>query len=228
MQPARTLRREGPQASAAPQRGARALVGPNAAIQLAAALSRAGLDDFAREIFANAGVSAWLAHPPEAMIDEGLAAFLHQSVRDRLPPERAHGLLEDAGRLTADYLLEHRIPAPFKALLKVLPRGLAQRAFLAAIRRHAWTFVGTGRFSSEVGSVTVLEIRGNPFCARERRAAPACDWHAAVFERLFGQLIGPTARVEEVACEACGDEACRFTLRWDAAPSRRNPARMAK
>ena len=228
MQSARTLRRDSGPATAASETLSHAVVGPNAAIQLAAALSRAGMDDFAKEIFAGAGVSDWLAHPPGAMIDERKAAWLHRSVRDRLPPERARSILADAGRLTADYLLAHRIPVPFKTLLRILPRAIAQRAFLAAIGRHAWTFVGDGRFSFRAGAVTVLEIRGNPFCAHERRAAPACNWHAAVFERLFGQLISTAAQVEEIACEACGDEACRFALQWDRTAARRAPVRMAK
>ncbi|WP_235823343.1 4-vinyl reductase [Azohydromonas sediminis] len=43
---------------------------------------------------------------------------------------------------------------------------------------------------------------------------PACDFYAATFERLFRALVHPRASVAETACEACGDDACRFEVRW--------------
>lgn len=228
MQSTRAFRSEAVEPIAAPLRAAKAVIGPNAAIQLAAALRRADLDDFGREIFANAGASDWWRRPPDEMVDEVRVARLHQSVRARLAAERARGILQDAGNRTADYLLAHRIPKPFKRLLSLLPRGLAQRAFLVAIQRHAWTFVGSGRFVWRTGAETVLEVRGNPFCANERRTSMACAWHAAVFQRLFSRLVSPEARVEETACEACGDDACRFALRWEPKATPRDPERLAE
>ena len=46
--------------------------------------------------------------------------------------------------------------------------------------------------------------------------APACDFYAATFERLFRVLVHPAARVTETACEACGDDACQFEIEWRA------------
>lgn len=195
-------------------RAARAVIGPNAAIQLAAALARAQLPDVARDVFSAAGVSDWLTDSPTHMIAQAKAARLHQGVRDRLRVEVADAVLTDAGRLTADYIIEHRIPFVFRRLLQLLPRGWSQRLLLEAIRKHAWTFVGTGRFAVRPGSPTILEIQANPLCARERRPAPVCQWHAAVFERLFRRLVNGRARIDEIACSAAGDTCCQFALSW--------------
>jgi divinyl protochlorophyllide a 8-vinyl-reductase len=35
-----------------------------------------------------------------------------------------------------------------------------------------------------------------------------------VFEVLFRTLVHPQCRVMEAACEACGDAACVFEVRW--------------
>jgi divinyl protochlorophyllide a 8-vinyl-reductase len=43
---------------------------------------------------------------------------------------------------------------------------------------------------------------------------PACVYYAATFERLFRELVHRHSRVIEVACEACGAEACEFEVRW--------------
>jgi divinyl protochlorophyllide a 8-vinyl-reductase len=191
-----------------------ALIGPNAVIQLAIALRSAGLGHVARDIFAEAAAEEWLERPPTAMVDEIRVARIHQALREKLTNRKAKAVLTAAGELTADYLLAHRIPKAFKWLLSWLPIRVGERLFLVAIRRHAWTFVGSGKFEARVGTPTILEITGNPFCEREKRTEPVCDWHAAVFQRLFAEVISPSAHVREVACEARGDACCRFALCW--------------
>jgi divinyl protochlorophyllide a 8-vinyl-reductase len=195
------------------------LVGPNAAIQLAIALRSAGLNYIARDVFAKVGAQEWLERPPTAMVDEMRVARIHQGIREKLSREDAGAILAAAGQLTADYLLANRIPKAFRRLLSYLPRSVAERLFLSALRRHAWTFVGSGKFIARMGAPTILEIKGNPFCEGEKRTAPVCDWHAAVFQRMFAQLIAPSAQVREVACEAQGDGCCRFALRWVRQPT---------
>ena len=88
---------------------------------------------------------------------------------------------------------------------------------MAAIGRNAWTFAGSGRFSAAApagGPPVVLTIRGNPLCRGLATAAPACDYYAATFERLFRVLVQRAPQVLEAACEACGDPECRFEIRW--------------
>ncbi|UEM24179.1 bacteriochlorophyll 4-vinyl reductase (plasmid) [Skermanella mucosa] len=194
--------------------GQAATIGPNAVIQLVPALTRKGFDGMAPQVFAGAGVTGWLADPPAAMVDERLAAGLHRALRAGLPPGQASLVLAEAGRLTADYLLAARIPGPAQAILKLLPASLSASLLVGAIRAHAWTFAGSGRFSARGGPPLLLEIRNNPLCAGEHAPAPVCSWHAAVFRRLFEVLVSHDVRVDETGCEACGDPACRFSIDW--------------
>lgn len=191
-----------------------AKIGPNAVIQLAAALRTAGGENLCVEVFAAAGVSSWLLSPPEGMIDQAPAARLHRTVRAFASAAGMAGILTEAGRLTADYLLANRIPPPAQTILRHLPDRIAARALAAAIRSHAWTFAGSGRFAVRVGLPTVFEIAGNPLCAGEQAAAPVCAWHAAVFGRLFRALVSDRTRVTEDACSASGDAVCRFVVDW--------------
>jgi divinyl protochlorophyllide a 8-vinyl-reductase len=119
-----------------------------------------------------------------------------------------------AGVATADYLLAHRIPKPVQLLLKLLPAPLACRLLLAAISRHAWTFAGSGRFDARPGRPTLLTIRDNALCRGQHSDHPVCDYYAATFEQLFRVLVHRQARVTELSCEARGDDACSFEIRW--------------
>jgi divinyl protochlorophyllide a 8-vinyl-reductase len=143
------------------------------------------------------------------LMPEGPAARLHQAVRRALP-DQAPAILAEAGRRTADYILAHRIPRPAQVLLQALPRPLATRALTAAIRRHAWTFAGSGRFAA-IGPGQ-FAIAANPVVAGERSDRPLCHWHAAVFEHLFRTLVDDRLRSAETSCCACGDPTCRFVV----------------
>ena len=121
-------------------------VGPNAVIQL-----RDVLHDFrlhGAALFDAAGVGAWWLQPPSEMIPEQEAARLHQAVRRHLVPEQARAVLREAGLRTADYLLANRIPRPAQIVLRILPPRFAAALLLRAIAAHAWTFAGSGTFSS--------------------------------------------------------------------------------
>jgi divinyl protochlorophyllide a 8-vinyl-reductase len=148
------------------------------------------------------------------MVDEAEVSRLHRVLRSELGERAAFAVARDAGLRTGDYLLGHRIPRPVQRLLKALPPALASRVLLSAIRKHAWTFAGSGTFSAQAGQPVVLTIRNNPMCAGQRSDVPICDFYAATFERLFRVLVDPRTSVKEVTCEARGDDACRFELRW--------------
>lgn len=189
-------------------------IGPNAIIRVAEVLrERLGADAMAR-LFGLAGLAGYVEHLPEAMVDEAEVTQLHAVLRASLGESAAAQVAREAGTRTGHYLLAHRIPRPVQALLKLLPAPLAARVLLAAITRHAWTFAGSGEFSAVPGRPVVLTIRDNPMCRGLASDVPACDFYAATFERLFRELVHPRARVVETACEACGDEACRFEVRW--------------
>ena len=185
-------------------------IGPNALLQLIPVLEAAIGARLTAQLFAQAGVDRV---PHDAMIAEGPVALVHQSIRARLP-DCAPALLRQAGLRTGDYILAHRIPGAAQRLLRALPRGLAAKLLAQAIARNAWTFAGSGRFSILSRRPLVFGIAGNPVVRGETAPHPICDWHVAVFERLFAELVDPKVTVTETACCACGAPACQFELRF--------------
>ena len=189
-------------------------IGPNAITRVAEAMQAQLGRRLTAEVFGAAHLGTYLEHPPTQMVDEAEVSHLHAMLRGELGGRVAAEVARDAGRRTADYLLAHRIPRPAQWLLRHLPAAKASPLLLAAIGKHAWTFAGSGRFSAEPGPPVVLTIRGNPMCRGQTSAVPVCDFYAATFERLFRVLVHPQARAVETACEARGDDACRFEVRW--------------
>src|SRR3954452_21912370 len=143
-----------------PQRAA-ALIGPNAVIQLLAALNEGDRQDLARRACIEAGVSGWFHTPPQHMVDERAVGRLHRAVRRALPLETANVLMAEAGRLTADYLLAHRIPRAVQVLLRCLPARAAAALLVKAISAHAWTFAGSATFTAQAGMPTVFTLINN-------------------------------------------------------------------
>jgi divinyl protochlorophyllide a 8-vinyl-reductase len=191
-----------------------ARIGPNAITRVAQALPPRVGNERTRALFARAGLSAYLQTPPEDMVDEAEVLRLHMVLRSDLGEALAAQVASTAGTLTADYLLQRRIPKPVQALLKIMPAPLAARVLLMAITRNAWTFVGSGRFEVRRAPQLQILIHDNPLCRGVKTETPACDFYAAVFSRLFAVLVHPRAEVVETACEAQGDKACIFEPRW--------------
>ena len=185
--------------------GSAAFVGPNAAIQTFAALRVLQGVRAAKAVAIRAGVGPWLSRPPGAMIPEGSAAAIFRAVGEICGAEARH-VMAAAGAGTGSYVLAHRIPAPVRSVLPLMPDPIAARLLLAAIRKNAWTFAGSGAVTTAARPWTV-EIADNPL-AQEG----GCAWHAAVFERLFRALVHPRTVARETACCAAGAPACRFVL----------------
>lgn len=214
--------------------GAPARIGPNAIIRLQQALLERVGRERARTIFEQAGQGRYLAQPPAKMVAEADVTALYTSLPAQLGPRLAAEVSGHAGWLTGDYLLANRIPWPVQALLHWLPASLAARVLIAAIRQHAWTFVGGGRFDVaranasdaclEPGSRTavhtgrrarlLLRIERCPICRGSAQAASACSYYAASFEALFIALVHTRSQVREVACQALGAVACTFEVSW--------------
>jgi divinyl protochlorophyllide a 8-vinyl-reductase len=189
-------------------------IGPNAIIRVAEALNdRIGAPG-TQALFESAGLAAYLARTPEAMVDEEHVARLQRQLRAVLGPEMAREISCDAGARTGDYLLAHRIPAPAQFVLRLLPAGVAARVLAKAISRHAWTFAGTGAFSYRPGRPFLLSITGCPLCRRISAHEPACDYYGAIFERIFRSLVSGRVRVTETDCQARGAPACTFEVFW--------------
>ena len=202
--------------------GAAGLIGPNAILQLLPVIEKLRGKGTAQAMLARAGIHG--VPDGYAMIPEADAAALFRELRIALPDE-ADAISAEAGWRTADYILANRIPAPARRVLEWLPAALAARALSQAISRHAWTFVGSGRFRTV--TPWLFEITDNPMIRGEACHAPLCAWHAAVFERLYRVLVAPDVVCEEVCCAAAaGEGPCRFALCRGAAKSV-TPRRMA-
>lgn len=191
-------------------------VGPNAITRVAEALRAHRGERVCREVFARAGLTHHLDHPPTRMVDEADVAALQAALRETLGDAHAARIAREAGRLTGDYLLAHRIPRPVQWLIRALPARLGARLLLASIARHGWTFAGSGRMRVTSGNPARLEIAGCPLCRGARSAHPVCDLYAVTLERLFHRLVDPGTVVRETACEAMGAPGCRFIIAWTA------------
>jgi len=192
-------------AGAAPDKGA-ARIGPNAVLQLEAALIEAGGPALAEAVFARAGLAGLLRSRPGAMVDERLPAALFGALFEHFPAAEAGALAHRAGRLTGDYIRANRIPGPARAVLRALPARVGRGLLLRAIVGHAWTFAGSGACTAQDGRPAVISIAANPL------AMPGCTWHVGVFESLFHGLVSPDLEVRHTACCRSGAPACRFTL----------------
>jgi len=193
-----------------------ARIGPNAIIQVAGALEHRLGSRAARDFLSSVGLGAYVDAPPRQMVDEREVIALHSAVRMRLPPQAARGVAHAAGLATGDYLLAHRIPRTAQFVLRALPAPLASRLLLAAIRRHAWTFAGSARFTACAGHPVLIRLEHCPICRGAQSAAPLCEYYAATFTRLFSRLVHPRAEARETACMAAGAPACRFEIEWRA------------
>lgn len=185
-----------------------ARIGPNAVLQHLPVLDAVIGRDGRRALLHLAEVP----EPPSdaGMLPEDQVARLHRFVRLYLA-DRAPEIQRAAGLATGDYILAHRIPKVAHWAIRNLPAPLGARLLSGAVAKHAWTFAGSGAFRIVQGAPLAFEIRRNPL-ADESARAPVCAWHSAVFERLFATLVWPHVAVQETACRACGDLACRFEL----------------
>jgi divinyl protochlorophyllide a 8-vinyl-reductase len=189
-------------------------IGPNAVTRVAEALWALEGAQSVHRVFRAANLETYLGDSPADMIDEREVTRLHRALHGALGDTRARTIGWIAGQRTADYLLEKRIPRTVQRLLRAAPPRLASRMLTAAIARNAWTFAGTGEFSSRPGRPTLFAIEGCPICRDQRSTTPYCDFYAATFERLYGRLVHPQTRVVEIGCEAMGQAACTFAISW--------------
>lgn len=183
------------------------LIGPNAVLQLLPLIERVGGQERVAHMMAEVGL--FTIPDGSAMIPEGDAARLHRQLRVE-EPQLAPRLAAEAGRRTADYILAHRIPKPVQAVLRCLPASLAAQALSQSIARHSWTFAGSGRFRAF--SPWRFEIDDNPLVRGESCSHPLCDWHSAVFARLYEVLVAPDVQCRETSCGAQTGGACMFSL----------------
>jgi divinyl protochlorophyllide a 8-vinyl-reductase len=195
--------------------GGPALIGPNAIIRLAEAVTALHGERDTEALFCDAKMERHLREPPTTMVDEREVIALHRAGRKRFGHPVFAGIARLAGELTGDYILANRIPRPAQRLLKVLPAAIAARVLVRAIRAHAWTFVGSGRFRFEPrqGGLRLI-IEDSPLARDEHTDQPLCDYYSATFQRIFCALVSPQTRVRESSCAAMGTAHCAFDVRF--------------
>ena len=173
-----------------------ALIGPNAVLQTVAAMeARLGRAETCA-ILDDAQIVALPSG--EAMIPEVQALRLHRWMALH-EPIGSFVIAEDAGARTADYIIAHRIPRPAVWLLRHLPAAAAAPLLMAAIRKHAWTFIGAGEFSTQ-GAWCFTIDRSN---ANDPVPPPESlfHWYAAVFTRLYRALVAPDCSCRMIGAE---------------------------
>jgi divinyl protochlorophyllide a 8-vinyl-reductase len=197
-----------------PDANAAGRIGPNAVTRIAEALASQGGAALCRHVFSTAGLAHHLGTPPEAMVPDEDVARLHQAMIGHLGLAAAAAVSKQAGHLTAEYLLARRIPRAAQIMLGLFPGRFALWMLLKAIGQHAWTFAGAGTFSWRSGTVFRLSIRGGPVSRHIDAECPVCSYYAATFEWLFRRIISQRITVVEIRCEAMGDPACVFEVRF--------------
>lgn len=92
--------------------------------------------------------------------------------------------------------------------------GAADRAALLTAIEATAPELGWGRWRFETGDDGWrLAVEDSPFAAGFGPAeAPVCAPIRGMLGALADLLLGPGARIAEVACAAAGAEACRFTV----------------
>lgn len=190
-------------------------VGPNAILQVIAALKEKATPEESARVFAAAGLSSYLESPPSQMVPEAEVGHLHKALREELDPGLCTAVALRAGETTADYLLANRIPDLVKKILDPLPPAVAAPILLVAISKNAWTFVGSGAMFYSLKRPITITVTGSPLCRDITGAGgPVCAYYVGTFQGLFRALVADTARVEEIACAAAGAPACVFEITW--------------
>lgn len=189
-------------------------IGPNAIIQIAAALRQEYGWAAVESIFTAAGLSRYLKEMPQEMVAETEVVSLHQSLQKQLGIDAARRISWQAGMRTGDYLLAHRIPKPAQFALRFLPSSLSSRILLHAIARNAWTFAGSGTFRYRAGRPVIISISGGLLSRGMHAFEPICDFYSATFATLFRTLVDSATEVREKARPSPSSDDCVFELRW--------------
>jgi divinyl protochlorophyllide a 8-vinyl-reductase len=188
-------------------------VGPNTLIQTLAAYAERYGSAQAEAL----RVRAQLPDPlPSDMVDERAFARLVRALVRANGIEEADRVLAEGGVGTGLYVLENRIPRLVRRFLPKVPRRLALRVLLRAVRAHAWTFAGSAGFGvRHRPDGAELTLSPSLVCVTAAAGRPMGSYYARAFEVLIQALVSPSARVVEDTCVATGADACRFRVTLD-------------
>lgn len=193
--------------TAADAQGAR--IGPNSLIQTVAALRARYGDEQAAAVLRRGKQAHLLDELPTHMVPEQEFTDLATALAVQLGLEESYAILHQAGRLTGDYLLAHRIPGFFQRGLRLLPPHPALALFCVAIGKHAWTFVGSGGFHYTGGRVPCLEVESSI-----RPVAVVQGFYGGAFARLIQAIIDPNAQIIAQPLRADQPACCRYDVHF--------------
>ncbi|MFK8041997.1 bacteriochlorophyll 4-vinyl reductase [Congregibacter sp.] len=187
-----------------------ARIGANSVLKLVPLLDDVLGETERNRLVLSTGLSELPKH--EGMMAETPAAALHQAIRAS-HPTLAPALTKRAGERTAEYIMEQRIPAAALQVMLNLPPWLSAPLLASVIKKHAWTFAGSGTFSVRSKDPLVFALKDNPVVRGEHSTVPLCHWHSAVFQRLFSTIVDSNLRCIETQCCATGADSCIFEIR---------------
>ncbi len=189
-----------------------ALIGPNAVLQTVAAMEELLGPAETHSILEDAQIA--VLPKGDVMIAEVHALRLHRWLALR-EPLACFDIAADAGARTADYLIAHRIPRAATWLLQHLPAWAAAPLLMAAIRQHAWTFIGAGRFAPQ-GAWQFTIYRS---AADDAVLPPESlfHWYTAVFSGLYRRLVAPDCECRIVPGAASSPDVKRYAISRSAA-----------
>jgi divinyl protochlorophyllide a 8-vinyl-reductase len=190
-----------------PRRRADALIGPNAVLKTVEVMEeRLGTAETAA-ILADAQITRLPSG--EHMIPEIEALRLHRwlALHD---PMGALVIAEESGARTADYIIANRIPRIAGWLLRRLPARAAAPLLMAAIRKHAWTFVGAGAFAP--ADAWNFTIDRGPARDRLPPSESLFAWYAAVFTRLYRVLVADDCTCRMIDPDVPCDQARSYAI----------------
>lgn len=175
------------------ERHASALIGPNAILQALPVMERILGSKESALILQEARIAC--LPDGESMIPEAEAMRLHHALSMRDPFE-AIDIAREAGHGTADYIIANRIPRIAATILRWLPVRLAAPLLMKAIARHAWTFIGSGRFQADGGwRFTIDRTEADDLMMPTESLF---EWYGAVFTRLYQRLVHPYALCHDI------------------------------
>jgi predicted hydrocarbon binding protein len=158
---------------------------------------------------------------PSITVDQ--YSLLLANIYEIFGPRGARPIFLRGGRLGAAEIRRQR-PAQFAVAgtaLKLLPTATRMRIVLERLAEQGQDLYGTPHHLHEVEDAFFVEMPDCPYCAEisRRRAAekqpvtrPVCHIPASVIDEMMEWVTGQKHLVEEVACIAMGEPACRFRV----------------
>jgi divinyl protochlorophyllide a 8-vinyl-reductase len=187
-----------------------ARIGPNSIIRTVEALTDLFGVPYTHNLLCAGGYPDLMDNLPTTMIPEEEFLALITMLVEQIGSEQTAHILRRAGELTAGYLLANRIPKPFQTLLTYVSPTIGLNLLLVAIKKSAWTFAGSGKFSF-VGSTPATIIIANQH-ATAIIPHEICSFYNGTFETIFQTLIDTQTHVEKLVGPGSGEFRCVYRV----------------